>query len=68
MCPQCGHDKAHLITTRPLYQCASCRYQVSVTAGTIFHSTKVPLRKGFWAILPVTQSLRRSCPSAIIVG
>lgn len=50
ICPQCGHDKAHLITTRPLYQCASCRHQVSVTAGTIFHSTKVPLRKWFWAI------------------
>ncbi|QBQ54503.1 IS1595 family transposase [Nitrosococcus wardiae] len=50
ICPQCGHDKAHLITLRSLYPCAGCRHPVSVTAGTIFHSTKVPLRKWFWAI------------------
>ncbi|NNF96254.1 MAG: IS1595 family transposase [Halobacteria archaeon] len=50
ICPQCAHDKAHFITTRHLYQCARCRHQVSVTAGTLFHSTNLPLRKWFWAI------------------
>lgn len=50
ICPRCGHEKAHLITTRGLYQCASCRHQVSVIAGTLFHSTNLPLRKWFWAI------------------
>ena len=49
-CPRCGHHKAHLITTRHLYQCASCRHQVSVTAGTLFHASNLPLRKWFWAI------------------
>jgi len=24
ICPRCGHDKAHFITTRKLYQCAHC--------------------------------------------
>ncbi|MGH8612310.1 MAG: IS1595 family transposase [Gammaproteobacteria bacterium] len=50
ICPRCGHEKAHLITTRGLYQCTSCRHQVSVIAGTLFHSTNLPLRKWFWAI------------------
>ncbi|MGH8652834.1 MAG: transposase, partial [Gammaproteobacteria bacterium] len=35
MCPQCGHERAHLITTRGLYQCTSCRHQVSIIAGTL---------------------------------
>lgn len=50
ICPRCGHEKAHLITTRGLYQCTGCRHQVSVIAGTLFHSTNLPLRKWFWAI------------------
>jgi transposase-like protein len=50
ICPRCGHHKAHRISTRGLYQCTSCRHQVSVTAGTLFHSTNLPLRKWFWAI------------------
>lgn len=50
LCSRCGHERAHFIATRWSYQCARCRYPVSVTAGTLFHSTNVPLRKGFWAI------------------
>ncbi len=50
ICPHCGHDKAHFITTRHLYQCARCRHQVSVTSGTLFHASNLPLRKWFWAI------------------
>lgn len=47
-CPRCGHDKASFHRTRHLYQCKACKYQVSVTAGTIFHKTRIPLRKWFW--------------------
>jgi len=32
------------------YECASCHRQTSVTSGTIFHATKLPLAKWFWAI------------------
>ena len=32
-----------------LLQCGACRYQVSVTAGTVMHRTRVPLRDWFWA-------------------
>lgn len=50
ICPTCGHDSAWFITTRKVYQCCNCRHQVSVTAGTLFHSTNLPLVKWFWAI------------------
>jgi transposase-like protein len=35
---------------RRLEQCRSCRYQGSVTAGTVFHGTRVPLRVWFLGI------------------
>jgi len=50
ICPRCGNDSAWYITTRKVYQCSACRHQVSVTAGTLFHSTNLPLVKWFWAI------------------
>jgi len=49
-CPDCGHDHAHFLPSRQLYQCSGCHKQHSVIAGTLFHSTKLPLRKWFWAI------------------
>jgi hypothetical protein len=49
-CPACGSQKASFIATRKLHQCSQCRHQVSVTADTLFHATKVPLVKWFWAI------------------
>jgi transposase-like protein len=48
-CPGCGRS-LRLIETRYLFQCNACRKQVSATAGTIFHKSRIPLRKWFWAI------------------
>ncbi|MBU2762678.1 transposase, partial [Acidithiobacillus caldus] len=42
-CPKCGHDRGYWIAERKLFQCGHCRHQTSVTAGTIFHSSNVPL-------------------------
>ena len=50
VCPRCGHGASSWISTRRLEQCRRCRYQCSVTAGTIFHGTRVPLLTWFWAI------------------
>lgn len=50
ICPRCGHDRAHVLHRRLLRQCAECRHQVSVTAGTLFEHTKLPLPKWFAAI------------------
>lgn len=49
-CPRCGSRRSAWIAPRRLAQCRACRYQTSVTAGTVFHRTRVPLRTWFWAI------------------
>lgn len=56
ICPKCHHDQGYFIQTRILYQCKSCHYQVSATAGTIFHKTRTPLRKWFWMIYLLSQN------------
>jgi hypothetical protein len=32
-----------LLRKRLLWQCVDCRYQVSLTAGTVLHATRTPL-------------------------
>lgn len=49
-CPRCGHARSSPLPARGLSQCRRCRYQASLTAGTIFHNTRVPLRIWFLAI------------------
>lgn len=56
MCPRCQHTRGYFIQSRLLYQCQRCRYQSSVTAGTVFHKTKTPLRKWFWMIYLLSQN------------
>ncbi|TMA23043.1 MAG: transposase [Deltaproteobacteria bacterium] len=46
-CPRCRGHGSHFLTVRRLEPCRSCRDQGSVTAGTVFHGTRVPLRIGF---------------------
>lgn len=50
VCPRCSHQHAYPIRKRKLFQCADCRHQVSVTAGTVFHKLRQPLQKLFWAM------------------
>lgn len=50
VCPECASRKSSFIVTRHTYQCSQCHHQTSATAGTIFHSTNLPLVKWFWAI------------------
>ena len=57
-CPHCGHDRACQLTNRKLQQCHRCRRQTSVTAGTIFDSTKLALTVWFQAIYLMTQDKR----------
>lgn len=52
-CPRCKHNKAWLTKYR-LFRCTRCRFQISVTAGTIFQDTKKPLMLWFRAIWHVT--------------
>lgn len=49
VCPFCG--KHHCCKRRNgRFQCNHCRKSFSVTAGTIFHATKLPLTKWFLAM------------------
>jgi len=49
-CPRCGSAKSYPIKGRRVFECANCRYQVSVTAGTVLQKTRTPLRVWFLAI------------------
>lgn len=49
-CPRCGEGRAWQLRTRPLDQCVGCGHQVSLTAGTVFHGTRKPLRLWFRVI------------------
>jgi transposase-like protein len=49
VCPRCQHRRAYRIARTRRWQCVACRYQVSLTAGTILHNTKTPLTAWFWA-------------------
>lgn len=49
-CPRCDHHEAFKIRTRRLLECKDCRMQVSLTAGTIMHKSKLSLLHWFRAI------------------
>ena len=61
VCPKCGVSEPYRITrrsrsknkVRSLYKCRSCMRQFTVTVGTIFEGSKIPLRKWFAAIYPM---------------
>ena len=55
-CPACGGTRHSMLKCRELFQCTGCRRQTSLIAGTIFASTKLPLRLWFRAIYHLTQS------------
>src|SRR3954454_14043211 len=55
-CAACGHDDAYTLRTKIVYECAACRKQHSLLAGTIFEQTKTGLAKWVLAIYLVTSS------------
>lgn len=55
-CPRCKSQKISRVIERDQYDCNACRYQFSVTSGTIFHDSHLPLSKWFLAIYLMTES------------
>ena len=49
-CPRCKSAEHSYLEARRLFQCTGCRRQTSVTAGTVLHRTRTPLRKWFLAM------------------
>lgn len=56
VCPHCQGKRSCLKAGRKIFECYDCRKQTSVTAGTIFHGSHLPLRKWFWAIFLMATS------------
>jgi len=53
-CRRCASAAATALPRRLLWQCSACRYQVSVTAGSVLHRTRTSLHLWFWAAYLVT--------------
>jgi hypothetical protein len=54
-CPQCSHKKYCQLAYRKLLQCNRCHHQTSLTAGTIFHASKLPLTLWFQGLYLISQ-------------
>lgn len=48
-CPRCKERQVCYLADRKQFECGSCGYQFSVTTGTIFNDTHLPLEKWFAA-------------------
>ena len=56
ICPECGYHNGCEIKSRHVYQCYRCHHQTSLTAGTIYDSTRLPLKTWFLAMFILIQS------------
>jgi transposase-like protein len=55
-CVRCGSEKISRNYKRNQFECTPCGHHFSVTAGTIFHDSHLPLRKWFIAIYLICES------------
>jgi transposase-like protein len=55
-CPRCKSQSVSTIAERDQYDCNKCRYQFSVTSGTIFHDSHLPIWKWFLTIYLMIES------------
>ncbi len=55
-CPRCQSNSVSKISERSQYDCNACRHQFSVTAGSVFHDTHLPLWKWFLAVYLMCES------------
>jgi transposase-like protein len=55
-CPACGGASFCRLRTRKVFQCNRCKKQLSLTAGTVFQDSKLPLTVWLAAIYQLTQA------------
>lgn len=57
VCPYCGSSKVCIHASKdrelPRWQCESCRRAFTVTVGTVFHHTHLPMTKWLLAIAQI---------------
>ncbi|SPE40202.1 transposase [Candidatus Sulfotelmatobacter sp. SbA7] len=51
MCPRCKDTHISRLKEYARYECAACEYQFTVTSGTVFHDSHLPLPIWFVAVL-----------------
>lgn len=63
-CPYCAENaKAYKLGVKGLYKCSFCKERFTVTVGTIFHGSHIPLRQWFIAIW-ICQAHKKGISSA----
>jgi transposase-like protein len=55
-CPRCASDSVGTVESRHQFTCNACHFRFSVTSGTIFDNTKLPLWKWFAAVYLMVES------------
>ena len=70
-CSHCGNNEGnYYLSTRKIYKCSDsdCRKQFSVTTGTIFERTRIPLKKWFCVMFELANDNISSCKLASKIG
>lgn len=67
MCPRCESARLLWIENRSKYHCRECKYQFRVTAGTVFHDSRLALSKWFVAVSLMLSS-ERGLPALQLQG
>ncbi len=55
-CPRCNAKAVELESEKQIFYCKDCDYQFTVTAGTVFNDSHLPLEKWFIATLLLCES------------
>lgn len=56
MCPRCKDSRVSRMKDYARFECVGCQYQFTVTSGTIFHDSHLPLPVWFLATLLLCES------------
>jgi transposase-like protein len=56
ICPKCSSEKISRVYERRTFDCDNCRYQFSVTAGTMLHDSHLPLTTWFYVTYVMCES------------
>lgn len=56
MCPRCKDTRVSRMKQYARFECVGCQYQFTVTSGTIFHDSHLPLPMWFLAVLLICEA------------
>ncbi|HVS87462.1 MAG TPA: IS1595 family transposase [Candidatus Acidoferrum sp.] len=70
ICPRCKSKTISRLFTQSKFECSDCQYQFSVTVGTVFHDSHLPLTRWFLATLLICESKKgmSACQIQRILG